>query len=203
MGRPPTAGAVDRRERLLIAGIEAFGATPYDEVRISTIAAQTGVAAGLPFHYFGSKRGYYLEVLRYIGVQLREVLTVPPGLDPGASVRAVLLAHFDWLESHPVALRELLRGPMGADPEARVVFEADRWDGMSQLLTALGVAAPDARTRMMVEGWITMKDDVMMRWIDNPSVPRDEVIEFLVRVLGDIFDGLGEHGAGYPDLSHS
>ncbi|CAN5224887.1 TetR/AcrR family transcriptional regulator [soil metagenome] len=183
--------SIDRRERLLQAGIEAFGTTAYDEVRVSDIATATGVAAGLPFHYFGSKRGYYLEVLRYIGVQLREVLTAPLGLGPGASVRAILVAHFDWLESHPVALRELLRGPMGADPEARAVFDDDRWDGMSRLLAALGITEPDPRTRLMVEGWISMKDDVMMRWIDSPNVPRNEVIELLVRVLADLFDRLG------------
>lgn len=112
----------------------------------------------------------------------------------------MLVAHFDWLESHPEALRELLRGPMGADREARAVFEAARWDGVSQLLGVLGVDGRDPRTRLMVEGWIAMKDDVMMRWIDNPLVPRGDVVELLLRVLGDVFDGLRVNGEFYPDL---
>jgi AcrR family transcriptional regulator len=183
--------SVDRRERLLLAGIEAFGTTPYDEVRVSAIAAETGVAAGLPFHYFNSKRGYYLEVIHYVGVRMRDVLTVPSGLTPGASVRAILAAHFEWLESHPVALRELLRGSMGADPDARAVYEEARWDGMTRLLDVLSVAEPDSRTRLMVEGWVSMKDDVTLRWIENPSIPRSEVIELLVQSLGDLFTSLG------------
>ena len=183
--------SVDRRERLLRAGIEAFGTTPYDDVRVSAIAAETGVAAGLPFHYFNSKRGYYLEVIRYVGVLMQDVLTVPPGLAPGASVRAILTAHFEWLESHPIALRELLRGSMGSDPDARAVYEEARWDGMARLLDIAGIVDPDPRTRLMAEGWVSMKDDVMMRWIESPSVPRDEVIELLVRALGDLFESLG------------
>jgi AcrR family transcriptional regulator len=183
--------SIDRRERLLLAGIEAFGTTPYDDVRVSAIAAETGVAAGLPFHYFTSKRGYYLEVIRYVGVLMREVLTVPTGLAPGASVRAILAAHFEWLESHPVALRELLRGSMGADPDARALYEEARWDGMARLLRVVGIVDPDPRTRLMSEGWVSMKDDVMMRWIDSPSIPRAEVIGLLVEALGDLFVSLG------------
>lgn len=186
---------LDRRERLLRAGIEAFGTTPYDDVRISTIAAETGVAAGLPFHYFGSKRGYYLDVIRYVGVLMRDVLSVPVGLGPGGAVRAILAAHFDWLESHPVALRELLRGSMGADPDARAVYEDARWQGMSQLLAVVDVTDPDPRTRLMIEGWVSMKDDIMMRWIENPTIERSEVIELLVDVLADLFERLG-----YPSV---
>lgn len=176
---------------MLRAGIEAFGTTAYDDVRVSDIASETGVAAGLPFHYFASKRGYYLEVLRYVAVLMRDVLDVPSTLPPGAAVRAMLTAHCEWLESHPLALRELLRGSLGSDPEARAVYEEGRWDGMARLLHLVGADDPDARTRLMIEGWVLMKDDVMMRWIDNPAIPREEMIELLVRALSDLFASLG------------
>jgi AcrR family transcriptional regulator len=191
MTRSP-APPLDRRELLLRAGIEAFGTAPYDDVRVADIATRVGVAAGLPFHYFGSKRGYYLEVVAHIGVLMRDVLAVPEGLDPGDAVRTVLDAHLDWLGSHPAALRELLRGPMAADPEARVVYEQTRWEGMAHLLGAMHASELSAGARLLVEGWIALKDDVMLRWIETPVLPRDELVETLAQLLADVLDRVGE-----------
>ena len=194
MARVPAA-ALDRRELLLRAGVEAFGTSPYDDVRVADIASRVGVAAGLPFHYFGSKRGYYLEVIAHVGVLLRDVLAVPDGLAPAATVRAVLDAHLDWLGSHPAALRELLRGTMAADPQARAVYEASRWQGMAHLLAATGTGDPGPRARLLLEGWIALKDDVMLRWIEDPVVPRDELVAALTLLLADVLERTGEVSA--------
>jgi AcrR family transcriptional regulator len=177
----------ERRERLLMAGMEAFGTSPYDDVRVADIASRAGVAAGLPFHYFGSKRGYYLAVVSHISVLMREVLAVPAETSAPDAARAILNANLDWLRSHPVPLRELMRGQDGADAETREIFDRMRRDGVQHLLASIGLTHElDMTTDIMVAGWAVMKNDLLLRWIDNPVVPRDELVKALIEVLAGI-----------------
>jgi AcrR family transcriptional regulator len=179
--------ARERRERLLEAGMEAFGTTPYDDVRVADIAARAGVAAGLPFHYFGSKRGYYLEVVSHISVLMLDVLAVPAGTSPSVAARAILNANLEWLSSHPFPLRELMRGQDGSDIDIRQIFDQTRQDGVRHLLSSIGLTHElDAATQLMVAGWAVMKNDLLLRWIEDPVVSRDTLVESIVGVLADI-----------------
>ena len=187
---------LDRRQRLIRAGIKAFGTMPYDDVRVSEVAAEAGVASGLPFHYFESKRGFYLEVVRQIAILMRDVLTVPRHLSGVAALHAMLDAHLDWLESHPDPLRELLRGPLGTDPEVRAVFDEARWDGASQMLAIAGVTNPGAGAHLVIGGWIAMKDTLIVRWLDEPVFDRALLLDILTASFSDIVRQLELKGVG-------
>lgn len=56
-GDLPVPGST--RARLLDVAIKKFGAQPYDEVDVKTIAAEAGVTIGALYHHFGSKNGLY------------------------------------------------------------------------------------------------------------------------------------------------
>src|SRR5689334_1058061 len=57
--------AVDkRRAQLLKLGQELFSNFNYDELSIDEIARRAGISKGLLYHYFPSKRDYYVEVIR-------------------------------------------------------------------------------------------------------------------------------------------
>ncbi|MBL5973773.1 MAG: TetR/AcrR family transcriptional regulator [Candidatus Leucobacter sulfamidivorax] len=188
MPRTPSSASDERRQRLLTEGMEAFGTTPYDEVVVSELARRAGVAAGLPFHYFGSKRGYFLAVLGRVAVEMREVLVPPEGLAPRDAVREMMRAHIRWLGGHSQQLRELVRGGLGGDAELRAAFEAARWEGASQLLATVGIDHLDENARIFVAGWIAMKDEIVMSWFDRDEQDRldeERVIELLVQVLAD------------------
>ena len=59
-------GDPSRRSRILGAAGQLFAGTPYDEVSIDDIAGRAGVAKGLLYYYFGSKRGLFIELMREI-----------------------------------------------------------------------------------------------------------------------------------------
>ncbi|XPP27562.1 MAG: TetR/AcrR family transcriptional regulator [Leucobacter sp.] len=188
MPRTPPSASDDRRQRLLTEGMEAFGTVPYDDVVVSELARRAGVAAGLPFHYFGSKRGFFLAVLGRVAVEMREVLAPPEGLVPREAIREMMRAHIRWLGGHSQQLRELVRGGLGGDAELRGAFEEARWEGASQLLAAVGIEHLDDHARIFVTGWIAMKDEIIMSWSDRPAedrIPEERVIEVLVQVLAD------------------
>ncbi len=185
-----------RRERLITAGREAFGRLPYDEVSISDIAEEAGVAHGLPFHYFKNKRGLYVEVVRSLAGQLRIVQHVPPGLTPEDAIRSVLNRHIDYLQEHPY----LLLGPMGAsvglDPQVHHVFDEARWDGALYTLGLFGITEPDETTRLLVQGWLAYIDSVLARWLVQRAPDRELVVDAFLSVLSAT---LAAAGAAAPD----
>ena len=54
----------ERREQIVACAVRLFGQRPYAQVSTAEIAREAGVARGLLNHYFGDKRGLYLEVVR-------------------------------------------------------------------------------------------------------------------------------------------
>lgn len=58
---PPQSGqrknGLATRQRMLEAAVELFADRPFDDVQVGKIAERAGVAHGLMFHHFGTKRG--------------------------------------------------------------------------------------------------------------------------------------------------
>jgi TetR/AcrR family transcriptional regulator, fatty acid metabolism regulator protein len=55
MATAPTAGAVDKRRRILDAAVRVFARRGFHHCRVSDVADEAGVAYGLVYHYFESK----------------------------------------------------------------------------------------------------------------------------------------------------
>ena len=53
----------EKRELILSTGIKAFSVNTYKDVSTDSITKQCGISKGLLFHYFGSKKDYYLYCL--------------------------------------------------------------------------------------------------------------------------------------------
>ncbi len=53
-----------RRQQILRCAIQLFGDRPYAAVSTTELAEAAGVTRGLIHHYFGTKRGLYLDVVR-------------------------------------------------------------------------------------------------------------------------------------------
>ena len=53
----------EKQELILSTGIKAFSGNTYKDVSTDSITKQCGISKGLLFHYFGSKKDYYLYCL--------------------------------------------------------------------------------------------------------------------------------------------
>src|SRR5579871_3685522 len=81
--RPRTRLLVDERRAQLIAlGIQVFGERPYDDVSIEDLARAAHISKGLLYHYFPTKRDFYVAA---IGQATKDLLaktstarTLPP-----------------------------------------------------------------------------------------------------------------------------
>jgi AcrR family transcriptional regulator len=106
------------RRRLLEAAVEHFSARHFDDVATSDITETAGVAQGLLFHYFGNKRGIYLEALRDAANRLTAANTPPPSDgSPGEQFRRMLRGHLAYFSGHDGLALRLVLGGSGGDPE--------------------------------------------------------------------------------------
>src|ERR1700751_3875110 len=120
--RPATQRQVQAeltRRKLLEAAAEHSSTRHFDDVAAIDITETAGVAQGLLFHYFGNKRGIYLEALRDAANKLNAATTPPPSDgSAGTQFRRMLRAHLAYLSEHDGMALRLVLGGSGGDPEA-------------------------------------------------------------------------------------
>ncbi|MEU1995529.1 helix-turn-helix domain-containing protein [Nocardia gamkensis] len=161
------AQAAETRQRLIDAAVEMFSVHSYEEVAVADIAKTAGVAHGLLFHYFGNKRGIYLEAMRDASDRIVRVQKSDPGLPAAEQIRAGLTAHFRYLAAHRgLALRLVLSG-RATDPETWEAFEAGRWRAIERWTTLLGLDPGNSALRMMMRSSIGALDEATVYWLQN------------------------------------
>ena len=180
----------ERREQLIRLGEELFAARPFDEVSIDDIALRAGISTGLLYHYFGSKRGYYVAVVRAGIAELREAIAVPPG--PERTLRS-LDAYLAYVEAHAAGYLQLMGAGVGADPEVAAIVDALRRElaarvveGLEQAGAQWPAGAPPPLLRHAVRGWVGAVEGASLDWVAYRDVPRARVSEFLGHALGGV-----------------
>jgi AcrR family transcriptional regulator len=206
-----------RPQRLLDIGRRLFASRPYDELSIDDIAAHAGVAKGLLYYYFGSKRGFYVAVVEAAAAELRERTATDPADPPNVRLAAALDAYLRYVEGHADGYRALMSGGVGTDEEVRAIVARERARQVALVADGLGVGAhlPPA-LRAALEGWMSFLEGVSLDWLahrdlDHPAV-RALIVEALAGAIaaaraidpsvqvdpGAVADGRGGRGRRVP-----
>src|SRR5580700_10583130 len=102
--------------------MELFSERTYDEVSIDELAAAAGISKGLLYHYFPTKRDFYVATVREAASRLLERTSKPVAGTPLERLSAGLDEYLDYVEAHAKPYAALLRGGVGVDAEvARIV----------------------------------------------------------------------------------
>jgi AcrR family transcriptional regulator len=188
MPRPPTqrqAQAEQTRRTLLDAAVEHFSSRHFDDVAASDITETAGVAQGLLFHYFGSKRGIYLEALRDAAARLSAATTpVSTSDSAGQQVRRMLRTHLAYLSEHDDLALRLVLGGSGGDPEAWAIFDRSRWDTIEWTCQLLDVDIARPALRLMLRSCSGALDEATTYWLKNGRpFDSDAMVEVQVELL--------------------
>jgi AcrR family transcriptional regulator len=99
----------ERRQKILAAATELFGANPYDSVQMRDVAARAEVGKPTLYRYFPSKEELFLEVFKSGLDRLdSEVAAILKDRDqPGRSLERLLQAMLNALGGQVAALRML------------------------------------------------------------------------------------------------
>ena len=204
-----------KKRRLLDAAYAEFAEHGYDRASTDAIAKSAGIAKGLLFHYFGSKKNLYVYLLRHAS-DLLTAKTIEEleknaadGDDFFAYLRAITLAKQKVAAAYERQARFLLRAyadpPSAVRVETEAVFRAQREQalrspyGLARLTEKL---ACDRRLRegvspeTVVRIALDVAEALSARWL---KLHRDGAVDLLrdmspvVRELEEVFDVI-RHG---------
>lgn len=178
------AQAAETRERLVAAAVDLFSERSYDDVAAADIAKAAGVAHGLLFHYFRSKRGIYVEAMRDAAKELDGAFTFKAGQSAAHQLRRALAARLQYLSQHRGLALRLVLGGRGADPEAWEVFEGARWRALGATATILGLDPENHALRITGRSAVSAIDEATIYWLTNEEpFSVDMMVDYMVQLV--------------------
>ncbi|GAA3158449.1 TetR/AcrR family transcriptional regulator [Streptomyces rameus] len=194
-----TERSAARRAELIAIGRKLFADTSYDALSMDDIARHAQVAKGLIYYYFGSKRGYYLAIVRDSVADL--VTSAAGGLRLPAvdRVHRTVDGYLRYAENHQAAYRTIVSGGVGFDAEVHAIR-----DGVREAIVATiaegaygrGDISPPARMGLL--SWVCGVEGATLDWIARPGLSRDTMRELLVKTLGGALRAIEELDPAHP-----
>src|SRR3954451_11492970 len=178
-----------RRRRLLELGERLFAEHAYGDLSMARIAREAGISKALLYHYFPSKRDFFVATLARGAEEIRARVEPDPGLPPAQALTASLDAYLAWIEEHADGYARLVEGA-GTEPDVREIVDAVRDETAERTLAGLGVDTPAAGAA--VRGWLWFVDGVCFEWVTRGDLDRGQVLGLL---LGTLYGALTSAGA--------
>lgn len=173
-----------RREQLLTIGVELFARQPYDEVHIEEVAQIAQVSRGLLYHYFPTKREFFLAIVRTESARLLRLSAQDPSRPLSDQLNDGLDVYLDYAQRHASGYRIVHLAANAADEEIRVIRDAALTANRDRILGALGaVVTVDESARLAVRAWLMFVTALVLDWLDNPVIPRAELRDLCTRTL--------------------
>ncbi len=188
-GRPPQTAKTskpprvrlendERRLKLLELGKKLFGERGYEELSIESIAALAGISKGLLYHYFPTKRHFYVETIRHAAEEMLRLIEPPRGAPPVEALSHGLEAYLDYVTRNAAAYLALMHGGIGVDPEVVAIIEGVRGTIVTRLLEQLGARA-DAEQELALKGWVGFAEAASVAWLEKRKISRARLRKLL------------------------
>jgi AcrR family transcriptional regulator len=183
----------ERRRRLVALGMELFSERTYDDVSIDELAQAAGISKGLLYHYFPTKRDFYVATVREAAQELLDRTATPKNMEPLDRLRAGLDAYLEYVSKHGKPYQALLRSGVGADAEVAGIVDGTRQAFGARLLEGAPVTERGPLVEIVLRGWVGFVEAATVQWLDHRrKVDRIALRDVLVRVLLDaITTGVG------------
>jgi AcrR family transcriptional regulator len=183
----PRLPAAERRELILHAAMNRFGATGYDQARLEDIAADAGVTKPILYRHFGSKKGLYLAVLDRHREDLPTFLAdLPTDLPFDELVRTILDGWLAYAYENQKRWRMLFRDHGGDEDVQRA--RAGVHERAREVLAAFfaghpGFTIPADQVEPTAELLSHGLAATVLWWSDHPEVPRATLVEVATRAI--------------------
>jgi AcrR family transcriptional regulator len=184
-----------RRAQLLDAGMALFRHGPYEDISIDDIARSADVSKGLLYHYFPTKRDFIVAAVTSSVEELTALLAFDPELDPYEQADVNIDAYLTFAQEHSGGFTTVFRTRGAGDPELeRIIADAKRQrrefilEGLARLV---GQPLDELRTPVLetaVEGWIFFTEGVVLRWLEQGDIQRDQVHGLMRAALERVLD---------------
>jgi AcrR family transcriptional regulator len=208
-GSTTTPARGERRAALVAVAADMFGRKPYQDIYISDIAKEAGVAHGLLFYHFKDKRGLYLAAMQQVLDDIMKLHEPADGEDTKEKwLRGVLHRQIEYRRDNVHTTLALMRAG-GQDKEVDELFEQARRAAVDFMCELLGIpGTPPPELRMAVRGCMGCVDEMTIDWLTHDRDVEMEELERLgyaavLAVLSSVCSGQPELGEIMHELSVS
>lgn len=185
------------RQKILDSATQMFLAQPFEKVRVDDIVGDAGVAKGLAFYYFKSKRGIYAAVVESLLMQLVERSRPDPSLPPREREIAAVGNFVEWAASID-GIEHILTNWTALDATTSQVFRDTATRLISQTVAAMtdmpggpgrSDSIPPELLNRTIHGWLAMARIIVADWRSDPDLTPDQMRDLLVATLDGVVDG--------------
>jgi AcrR family transcriptional regulator len=181
----------ERRRALLELGAELFARHSFSELSMADIARAAGISKPLLYHYFPSKRAFFLATLEAAAEEVRRRTEPDPTLPPDQALAGSLDAFLAWIEENELAYRKLMESAATV-PEVGALIAEVRDRTSARILEGLGVPSdPPPRLRAAARGWLWFMDGAILDWLEHRDLSRPELRDFLLGALAGALSAAG------------
>jgi AcrR family transcriptional regulator len=181
-----------RREHLLHAGVELIGRHGTADVSIDEIAQAADVSKGLLYHYFPTKEDFLLAVLERSQTETDRLFVRDRELSAMEQFDRNLDGFLRFVDDHAAGYLAVVNA-RGRSDSVRELIEERRRRRADELVALVAVVrdAPrdEVRTPWLlaaIDGWLGFSEGVIVRWLAEREISRDEVHELLRRALVEV-----------------
>jgi AcrR family transcriptional regulator len=192
----------ERRRQLLELGAELFATHSFGELSMARIAREAGISKALLYHYFPSKRDFFVATLRQGALEIARRTEPDPELPPLEALAGSLDAFLGWIEENETAYRKLMESA-GSVPEVKLLIDGIRDATSARILEGLGAGhPPPPKMRAAARAWLWFMDGAILDWLEHRDLSRSELRDFLLASLAGSLTAAGAGGlvsaAGSP-----
>jgi AcrR family transcriptional regulator len=179
-----------RRDHILEVAGRVFAKRRYDAVSLGDVAAEAGVSRSLVSHYFGSKRGLFVAVMRAFAAAAPEAVRTDRQLPVEQMVEANVDAWLDLAEEHgETAIAMAGIGPLGRNPELQELVEEVRERVVDRmLLNHFGTTEVPREVRIALRAYTGLYEVAVSEWLHARRMTREEVRILITRGLFAILE---------------
>ena len=185
-------GVDERRRQLLELGTELFTRHSYGELSMAQIAREAGISKALLYHYFPSKRDFFVATLARAAEELRARTEPDPSKPPLEQLTGSLDGYLELIEENPASYEKLIESATTV-AEVRELIDNVRELTAQRILAGItpeGVT-PTPAVRAAVRAWLWFMDGACLDWVRNRDFDRRELRDML---LGTLFGSLAAAG---------
>lgn len=181
--------ADDRRDELIRLGTQLFLRTAYDQISIDDLSRRLKISKGLLYHYFPSKKEFYLEIIRTISEDfLKKTENAPAQMDPLERFKQNLDLYLSYVEAHRPLFLALHHAGVGADAKARAIVESNRKKVFDQFAAVLGSDSMGPCLRLSIWGAIGLIESTAIDWATHGGMSKEALREVLLKMSFAIFE---------------
>lgn len=164
----------ERRQRIVRAGLKALASSDYDQVKISEVARDSGVALGTLYRYFTSKEHLFAAVFVEWHGALKKKLEKerPEGATEADRLRDVFHRMIRAFQLQPQFFRVVMMLEATADPYAADLFQS--LSAQSRETVGTAFTAPDDDDRQAIYATLNaVLDESLRTWVMNRATIQD------------------------------